>query len=237
MQSAWEFLVLLAVAAFFAGPILALVALARISGLRAQAEQVRRLTSRIFELERRLAAIDRKLQPTATPPQGTSSPVAEPAPEDLPLRVQTAEMAVASSQISQPSTQPLTPPDVLQDKRSVQPSAPPQKPPSIAAPLRTFPASATDRSPADVESILGGKWLYYVGILALAFAVAFFLKYAFDNDWIGPAARVGIGIVIGGAMFPLSDWLVHRSYRYFAEGIAGLGAAVLYLSIWSGWHY
>lgn len=98
-------------------------------------------------------------------------------------------------------------------------------------------SAAAANNAADVESILGGKWLYYLGILALVFAVAFFLKYAFDNNWIGPAGRVGIGILIGGAMFPLSDWLTHRGYRYFSEGITGLGAAVLYLSIWSGWHY
>lgn len=108
-------------------------------------------------------------------------------------------------------------------------------PPATNRPAIASPAAA--RGTTDVEAVLGGKWLYYVGMLALIFAVAFFLKYAFDNDWIGPWGRVGIGIVFGGAMFPLSDWMLHRGYRYFSEGITGLGAAILYLSIWSGWHY
>jgi uncharacterized membrane protein len=85
--------------------------------------------------------------------------------------------------------------------------------------------------------MIAGHWLNYVGILAMATAVAFFLKYAFDNNWIGPSGRVAIGVLIGTAMFPLSHWLLRRGYTYFSEGIAGLGAAVLYLSIWSGWHY
>jgi len=79
--------------------------------------------------------------------------------------------------------------------------------------------------------------MYYFGILALAFAVTFFLKYAFDNNWIGPTGRVAIGLIVGGAMFPLSQKILERGYRYFSEGIAGLGAAILYLSIWAGWHY
>src|SRR2546427_12621271 len=42
---------------------------------------------------------------------------------------------------------------------------------------------------------------------------------------------------LGSALLPWSGWLLRRGYRYFSEGIAGLGAAVLYLSIWAGWHY
>ncbi len=77
----------------------------------------------------------------------------------------------------------------------------------------------------------------YVGILALLFAVAFFLKYAFENNWVGPRGRVGIGLLIGAALFPWSHRLLQKGYKYFSEGIAGLGAAVLYLSLWAGWHY
>ena len=85
--------------------------------------------------------------------------------------------------------------------------------------------------------MIAGHWFYYVGILALALAMTFFLKYAFDNNWIGPTGRVALGILAGSAMFPLSGWILGRGYKYFSEGIAGLGAAILYLSIWAGWHY
>ena len=46
----------------------------------------------------------------------------------------------------------------------------------------------------DWEQILGGNWLARVGVLALIIGVAFFLKLAFDNDWIGPTGRVVLGI-------------------------------------------
>ena len=87
------------------------------------------------------------------------------------------------------------------------------------------------------EAVVAGRWLNYVGILALLFAVTFFLKYAFDNNWVGPRGRVGIGLLAGSALYPWSHHLLARGYKYFSEGIAGLGAAVLYLSLWAGWHY
>ena len=55
--------------------------------------------------------------------------------------------------------------------------------------------------------------------------------------WVGPRGRVGIGLLMGSALYPWSQRLLNRGYKYFSEGIAGLGAAVLYLSLWAGWHY
>lgn len=106
--------------------------------------------------------------------------------------------------------------------------------PSFTSPLS---ASASSKSGGDFEEMIAGHWLNYVGILALAIAVAFFLKYAFDNNWIGPSGRVAIGVGIGTGLFVVSHWLLNRGYTYFSEGIAGLGSFILYLSIWAGWHY
>lgn len=227
MQSGWQFLALLGLLAILAGPILAIVALLRISALRSNAEQVRRLTSRVFELEQRIAALYRTLQGANSPEAPAERERAIPAqPNDQ----REAQIAAASERSEAAPAQPTLEPPPAAHGPAAATILPTTSGRAIASP-------AAARSSTDVEAILGGKWLYYVGILALVFAVAFFLKYAFDNDWIGPVARVGIGILIGGAMFPLSDWLWHRSYRYFSEGITALGVATLYLSIWSGWHY
>jgi uncharacterized membrane protein len=48
---------------------------------------------------------------------------------------------------------------------------------------------------------------------------------------------VAIGILLGAAMLPWSQWLLRQGYSYFSEGIAGLGAAVMYLSLWAGCLY
>jgi uncharacterized membrane protein len=101
-------------------------------------------------------------------------------------------------------------------------------------------ASATTSAQAEstnFEALVAGRWMNYVGILALLFGVAFFLKYAFENNWVGPRGRVAIGLLAGSTLFAWSSRLLEKGYRYFSEGIAGLGAAILYLSLWAGWHY
>src|SRR3954467_2473699 len=59
--------------------------------------------------------------------------------------------------------------------------------------------------PRDVESLIGAHWLNRIGIAAVLVGVAYFLKYAVENEWIGPAARVGIGIAIGAAILAWSE--------------------------------
>lgn len=84
-----------------------------------------------------------------------------------------------------------------------------------------------------LESLIAGHWLNRIGIVALLLAGSFFLKFAFDNDWIGPAGRVAIGLLTGSALIAFSQTLLKRGYSYFSDGIAGLGAGVLYLSLYA----
>ena len=51
------------------------------------------------------------------------------------------------------------------------------------------------RIKTDLESRIGGTWLNRVGIVAVLIGVSYFLKFAFDNEWVGPAPRVLIGLV------------------------------------------
>jgi uncharacterized membrane protein len=88
-----------------------------------------------------------------------------------------------------------------------------------------------------LENLIGGHWLNRIGILAVFIGISFFLKYAFDNNWIGPSGRVAIGILLGALMLPWSHWLLRRGYPYFSEGIAALGQAILLLSLWAGCRY
>jgi len=108
-----------------------------------------------------------------------------------------------------------------------RPSAPPPAPAS-AAPPRRFGG-------LDLETLIAGRLLNRIGILAILFAAGFFLKYAFDNDWIGDRGKVAIGFLSGSALLVASRFLLRGGYLYFSEGIAGLGAGILYLSIYAGW--
>ena len=115
------------------------------------------------------------------------------------------------------------------------PSPTQQVSPEPVAPLS--PALAPKRPGIDFEELIAGRWLNRIGIVALLMATAFFLKYAFDNDWIGTHGRIAIGLLAGASLLGYSHWLLKRGYQYFSEGIAGLGAGVLYLSLYAAWSF
>ena len=99
-------------------------------------------------------------------------------------------------------------------------------------------AQATGGSPEnrtagrDWEWLLGGNWLARVGILALIFGVGFFLKLAFDNDWIDETGRVVLGLVTGLALLGGGEYWSRR-YAAWARAVTGGGIAILYLSIFT----
>jgi len=89
----------------------------------------------------------------------------------------------------------------------------------------------------DFEAIIGGKWLNAIGLAAMLLATAFFLKFAFDNNWIGPIGRVALGLLGGTGLIAGSQLILRRGWTYFSEGITALGAGVLYLSLYAAWNY
>jgi uncharacterized membrane protein len=84
------------------------------------------------------------------------------------------------------------------------------------------------------EQVLGGSWLARIGVLAIIIGVGFFLKYAFDQNWLGPTARVIMGIVAGLAMLGGGHYW-RKKYPTFAQAISGGGIALLYLSIFAAY--
>jgi len=81
-----------------------------------------------------------------------------------------------------------------------------------------------------------GKILGRIGIGALVLGVAFFLKYAFDNNWIGPAGRILIGVLIGLILISIGQHL-RKKYEVFSEVMFGGGIFILYLSFYVAHSY
>jgi uncharacterized membrane protein len=218
-----QFLGILAALAVLIIPILALSALVRARRLR-KAYPLEDLVARIQALEERLTRVEKPLSPRV------ASEVLAPSNEagaaaSVPRPIPQTSQVVAGHPTS------IGPPDFPKSREvsatSSEISNSPASPPHVSQ----------AKSSLDLETLIAGHWLNRIGILALIGALTFFLKHAFDNDWIGPSGRVAIGILLGASMLPWSHWLLHRGYSYFSEGIAGLGAAVLYLSIWAGCRY
>jgi len=64
--------------------------------------------------------------------------------------------------------------------------------------------------------------------------VSYFLKFAFDNNWIGPAGRIAVGLLAGIGVVVWSERFRARGYRAFSYSLKAVGIGVMYLSLWSG---
>ena len=122
---------------------------------------------------------------------------------------------------------------VLQAPQASQPSVPP--PPSISSRVAELqPRPGTDQ--ADLESRIGSHWLNRIGIAAVLIGVSYFLKYAFDNNWIGPAGRVTIGLLAGIAVVVWSERFRTHGYKVFSYSLKAVGISVMYMSLWAAFH-
>jgi len=128
----------------------------------------------------------------------------------------------------EPSSPPVPVPPAVPTSR-LPPTAPyPLIPPaSIASTLKPQP---------DLESRIGSHWLNRIGIAALLIGVSYFLKFAFDNNWIGPAGRVSIGLIAGIAIVIWSERFRFNNYKAFSYSLKAVGIGTLYLSLWAGFH-
>ncbi|RKY37501.1 MAG: hypothetical protein DRP78_00945 [Candidatus Omnitrophota bacterium] len=84
-----------------------------------------------------------------------------------------------------------------------------------------------------LESRIGRIWFNRIGALAIIFGMGFFLKYAFDNNWINETARVSLGLLAGFLMIIAGDFAYKKNFKIFSEGLITAGATTLYLSIYA----
>ncbi|MFL6465788.1 MAG: DUF2339 domain-containing protein, partial [Bryobacteraceae bacterium] len=81
-----------------------------------------------------------------------------------------------------------------------------------------------------LETKVGLTIVNRVGVVTLVLGVAFFFKWAVDNNWIGPGGRVILGVLASFAAVGAADFLWRKGQEVFAQGVTGTGVAVLYLS-------
>ncbi|HEY1208781.1 MAG TPA: DUF2339 domain-containing protein [Terracidiphilus sp.] len=103
----------------------------------------------------------------------------------------------------------------------------------IAAPSFGYsgPAATEDERPLEIR--IGSHWFNRIGILAVLVGMAWFLKLAMDNHWIGPLGRVMIGLIAGAGLIAWSERFRSRGYRFFSYSLKAVGSGTLYLSLWA----
>lgn len=132
-----------------------------------------------------------------------------------------------------PSLSPSVSPPGIAPAVSAAPSV-------LSAPkiLSTAPSTpGKTHSKENLEAQLGGTWFLWVGIAAIVLGVAYFLKLAFDNNWIGPGGRVAIGILFGGGFMLWGESLQKHRYPGYCQTVTGGGIAILYLSAYAAFNF
>ncbi len=108
-----------------------------------------------------------------------------------------------------------------------------------SAPVANLTNSSPDQKPLsyskhDEES--SGKILGRIGVAAVLIGVAFFLKYAFENNWVGPTGRVMIGVMIGVAFLVVGQ-VLRKKYLKYSDLLMGGGSGILYLAFFSAYSF
>ena len=92
-------------------------------------------------------------------------------------------------------------------------------------------------SGTSLETRVGGQWLNRVGIIAVLVGLSYFLKLAFENNWIGPGTRVIIGVLAGSGLVLWSERFRSRGFQGFAYSLKAIGIGALYLSLWAAFQF
>jgi len=112
------------------------------------------------------------------------------------------------------------------------PVAAPAPPVKVEAEDETSPPSPKIKEEKDWESMLGGNWMVKIGVTALVLGVGFFLKLAFDNEWIDETGRIALGVVGGLILLGLGEFW-RKKYAVYAQILTGGGIAILYFTVYA----
>ena len=132
---------------------------------------------------------------------------------------------------------------VVEAPRPEPTPAPPPAPPAVTPAAVPAPAFVPIEPPSSehLELVIGRRWIGLIAIALIVVAVAFFLKYAFENRWIGELGRVTLGVAAGLTLV-WGGYKRHgrgtlRARRYLSEALTGGGIVILYLSVYGAFAY
>jgi uncharacterized membrane protein len=130
-------------------------------------------------------------------------------------------------------TAPPPPPPPAPAPRPV----PPPQPPAAPVPVVIAEPASPPPSSGRLETSIGLTLINRVGVITLVLGIGFFFKWAVDNEWIGPAERVRLGILAGFLSVGAADLLFRRGQKVFAQGITAIGICLLYLAIYAAFGF
>jgi predicted membrane protein DUF2339 len=117
-----------------------------------------------------------------------------------------------------------------------EPRPVPETPPPVQ-PVPSFLPSSPQPPDQALETNIGLTLVNRIGVVTLVLGIAFFFKWAVDNQWIGPAGRVILGVIAGLVTLGVADMLWRKGQRIFAQGGTAVGFGILYLAVYAAFEY
>ena len=164
--------------------------------------------------------------------------MAKPEDELLALRAELAALTARVYRIERQINPDFRVPGltVTPPQERTPPSLPPGSSPVPAVPSKPFASPGLITQPAHdaegLESKIGKLWFPRIGIFAILIGVSYFIKYAFDNGWIGPTGRIALGLLAGIGLVLWSERFRSKGYAAFSYSLKAVGIGTLYLSLW-----
>src|SRR5215831_16847275 len=117
-------------------------------------------------------------------------------------------------------------------------SAEPAIPPPLPAPELPSEGEPLPVLSDGAELRFGQKWLLIAGVAITVLGIGFFLKYAFDQNWVGPGGRIILGYLAAVAFLGVGSAFRRRAMAAaFGLYPSGGGIATLYLTSWAAFQY
>jgi len=230
-----EILGLLAVVLFFGGIAVLLWVVSLSQRLGMQETRLERLERQVFRPSGKADTAAGLANEAALPPTAAS--------------VALAAKTIVSEYVVVPRNSEAERPVEIVDFESSSPPPPPRplqttadaRPLQVLSESRREAASSSDGLPetkrkvaepvdTDFEELVAGQWMTWIGAVAIVIGFGFGIKYALDNGWLGPAARVALGLISGIGCFVGAHVALRKDYRAFGQGLAGTALGVLYMT-------
>jgi uncharacterized membrane protein len=83
----------------------------------------------------------------------------------------------------------------------------------------------------EVDEALVMKWILWIGMTLSVIGVGLFMRYAYNNAWIGPQGRLAIGVLAGLIALGFGERLRRQDWGPISQIFTGGGFAVFYTCI------